>query len=404
VWRGNANFASLEFARAELLKRDEFAISSVTKRLGGGYTTVKIKFSSYGSLLMRAKMIIGLFMMGCAVLAITPAINGQFKKGQGGGAPGGGKKGAGGGDANAMFDYYSKGKPYVVITDVRFGQQQMAQFAQDKGITNGQLTRAQFVEYQEQMNAKIAAGMSGMGKGGPGGGGPGGKRPGGGDGGFPVPGGMNVSPSVDVINQLADADFKRRDANGDGRLNQEEMPGPLKFGLAKWDKNGDGLIDLQEYRDYFASRLGGGGGGDDGGTRGIASIIIEEEELDRKPVVFRVGGKMPAGLPAWFKELDADLDGQVALYEWRKGGKALDEFKLWDINDDGFITPEEAVKYQATIAAGSNVASAESAAYPSERPQFKTKGGGGDGTFPGGFDMSKFKKGDKGGKKKDRQQ
>jgi hypothetical protein len=119
----------------------------------------------------------------------------------------------------------------------------------------------------------------------------------------------------------------------------------LRSNLAKYDRNGDGLIDMYEYREYFAARLAGNvGGRDDSGTRGIASVIIEEEELDRKPVVFRAGGQMPAGLPSWFNELDTDGDGQVALYEWRKGGKNLDQFRDWDLNDDGFITPEEVIK------------------------------------------------------------
>jgi Ca2+-binding EF-hand superfamily protein len=182
---------------------------------------------------------------------------------------------------------------------------------------------------------------------------------------------------ADVINQLADADFRRRDTNGDGKLNEDEMPGPLRFALAKWDKNGDGFIDMYEYRDYFGARLGGGGG-DDSGTRGIASIIIEEEELDRKPVVFRAGGKMPAGLPPWFKELDTDGDGQVALYEWRRAGKDLDEFKNWDLNDDGLITPEEAIKVLVMNSpkgsANASVASANGT-FGGERPQMKGKVG-----------------------------
>jgi hypothetical protein len=199
-------------------------------------------------------------------------------------------------------------------------------------------------------------------------------------GGRPSPGMTIVQgPSgADVINQLADADFRRRDINGDGKLNQDEMPVPLRFALAKWDKNGDGLIDMYEYRDYYSARLAGGGG-DDSGTRGIASIIIEEEELDRKPVVFRAGGTMPAGLPPWFKDLDTDGDGQVALYEWRRAGKNLDEFKNWDLNDDGLITPEEAIKCLAMNSpkgsANSSLAAANST-FSAERPQMKGKGGG----------------------------
>ena len=145
-----------------------------------------------------------------------------------------------------------------------------------------------------------------------------------------------------MVNLLADSDFKRRDANGDGFLNQDEMPASLRSNLAKWDRNGDGLIDIQEYRAYYGARLAG----DQEANmtpKGVTSIIIDEDELDRKPVVLRAG-KLPANMPAWFKQLDTDGDGQVALYEWRAGGKSLDEFKTWDMNDDGFITPEEALK------------------------------------------------------------
>jgi Ca2+-binding EF-hand superfamily protein len=277
---------------------------------------------------MRAITLLALLIFGIAAIFIAPAIT----TGQPGGFKGGGKKGFGMGmDAGQIFDRIANGRPSIPISEIKFGRTQVAQYAQDKGITNGMLTRQQFIDFQTQMMSARAQ--------------------------FPPPGGGMMRPSgpavtivqgpsgMDVINQLADADFRRRDANGDGKLNQDEMPPPLRFGLAKYDRNGDGFIDMYEYREYFAARLAGNvGGKDDSGTRGIASIIIEEEELDRKPVVFRAGGQMPAGLPPWFKELDTDGDGQVALYEWRKGGKNLDEFREWDLNDDGFITPEEAIK------------------------------------------------------------
>ena len=64
------------------------------------------------------------------------------------------------------------------------------------------------------------------------------------------------------------------------------------------------------------------------------------------PIVFRAG-KLPKGLPSWFDELDTNKDGQVALHEWRKGGRGLDEFAEIDRNDDGFITIEEALRYVA---------------------------------------------------------
>jgi hypothetical protein len=53
---------------------------------------------------------------------------------------------------------------------------------------------------------------------------------------------------------------------------------------------------------------------------------------------------LPKGLPAWFKQLDKDHDGQVSLNEWLRGGRTRDEFLLYDLNGDGFITPEEVMR------------------------------------------------------------
>jgi RNA polymerase sigma factor (sigma-70 family) len=54
-------------------------------------------------------------------------------------------------------------------------------------------------------------------------------------------------------------------------------------------------------------------------------------------------GALPSGVPDWFQKLDADKDGQISLYEWCSAGKSVEEFRHWDLNDDGFITPDEAV-------------------------------------------------------------
>jgi len=71
--------------------------------------------------------------------------------------------------------------------------------------------------------------------------------------------------------------------------------------------------------------------------------IFDDDDLEGRPSVFRAG-KLPPGLPDWFQKLDTDGDGQVALWEWRKGGKKLEDFLLWDLNEDGFITAEEALR------------------------------------------------------------
>jgi Ca2+-binding EF-hand superfamily protein len=257
-------------------------------------------------------------------------------------------------DPSAMFDRLAKGNPTIAISSLNWYRSTAEQYAKEKGISNGQLTRTQWIEMSEQFNAKAAAAFGGGG-GGKGGGGPGKKgadtilMPGGGGG--PIQ--LNQPANLDFINQMADDAFKRYDANGDGKLNQDEMPEKLKSSLAKWDRNNDTFIDRDEYREFFRAeflnRMGGGGPAGNDASKAIASIFIEEEELDKKTLVYRGGkdGKLPPGLPAWFKELDdsGDKDGQVAMWEWRKFGKQeLNEFLKWDLNDDGYITAEEALK------------------------------------------------------------
>lgn len=65
----------------------------------------------------------------------------------------------------------------------------------------------------------------------------------------------------------------------------------------------------------------------------------QEEELTR-PEVYRFG-KLPKGIPSFFEELDTDQDGMVGLYEWRRGGRAIDEFVKMDLNKDGYLTAQE---------------------------------------------------------------
>jgi Ca2+-binding EF-hand superfamily protein len=54
-------------------------------------------------------------------------------------------------------------------------------------------------------------------------------------------------------------------------------------------------------------------------------------------------GYLPDGLPTWFKEYDKDGDGQIALHEW-PADKSMEEFAKYDLNGDGFITPEEVLR------------------------------------------------------------
>jgi Ca2+-binding EF-hand superfamily protein len=54
-------------------------------------------------------------------------------------------------------------------------------------------------------------------------------------------------------------------------------------------------------------------------------------------------------LPDWFAKNDADGDGQVAWAEFCRsaGSSAVADFRQFDLNDDGLITPQECLKAKA---------------------------------------------------------
>ncbi len=338
---------------------------------------------------MRGRTTYTLLMMVAILIVVLPSMTvvGQpnFKK------PGGKSK-----DPGETFDkYLAKGRPYFLISEAFFWEREsLMKFAQEKGITEGQITRHQYVEFRENWANPLKIGgmrpMSpdkgprGADASQPGGENPIGRRP----------DKLEIQPPSGVLKPEAsfdpfaviDADFRSRDRNGDGRLNPDEMKDSLRSNLTRWDRNNDGLIDQAEYREYMLARERGDNSPGNS-NKGIASIIIEENELDLKPTVLRAG-KLPKNMPGWFKELDTDNDGQVALFEWRAGKKTLDEFRNWDLNEDGFITPEECLRQQEVIAKGGSGTSTGSGLASrggdstSERPSFG-KGGGGFGGFSG---------------------
>jgi hypothetical protein len=171
--------------------------------------------------------------------------------------------------------------------------------------------------------------------------------------------------------------FLKLDLNGDGVLSTDEMADSLRAERARWDADRNGFIDLNEYGAYYQVHLHslseavatgqidlglkrGGPGTNPTPTLSIApapnmvqprnTSPANSEETGR-PAVYRAGN-LPAGLPAWFVQLDTDRDGQIALYEWRKGGRPLKEFHALDPNDDGFLTVEELLRLQPQQARG----------------------------------------------------
>ncbi len=290
-------------------------------------------------------------------------------------------------DPKQTFDFIAKGRPYFLISDTRSFREPLTEFASRKGITDGKITREQFKSFNDEMQAKVAKGEnpfasggppSGFGKGGPGG-----------------------APSPEDLKQMAKDSFSRRDRNGDGKLNLDEMNDSLKQDMAKYDRSRDGLIDVEEYEEYLKERIQGRMAEQAKTTESQPpaansppaspnTVVVDLSELDRKPTIYRAGN-LPKEMPSWFSELDADRDGQVALYEWFRAQKPLEEFKQWDSNDDALITIGEVMRKMQISATTTNSGTSQAVTMFSpggngfNRPFGFPGGGGGGGERPSFF-------------------
>jgi Ca2+-binding EF-hand superfamily protein len=245
-----------------------------------------------------------------------------------------------------MFNFLSGGKDVVVRSELTepWKQQMFDRTAQRLGITDGRITRQQFLDGMNRQG----------GQGGPG-----------------------AAPNGGDIDARAEEQFRRRDQNGDGLLNSDEMPEDLRAERDKWDTNKDGFIDLAEFKVYFRARMeqrmAGRGANGEAGPAAVITAESPEEEEDKKPVVYRVG-KLPKELPGWFEQIDTDKDAQIGLYEWRQAGRSIEEFQRIDRNGDGFLTVEEVLRYEKLNKNGGDGVAAR--AGPTDRTSFMNGPGG----------------------------
>jgi Ca2+-binding EF-hand superfamily protein len=289
-------------------------------------------------------------LCGGALLLLGPAVAlsqpGGFPGGgqPGGGGPGGwggrlqlggGPGGPGGGfrDPNMIFNMLSGGKDVIVVSDLMNNpmaardKDRIDSYMQRNGITNGQLTRDQFAQYfQERMANRGGPGGPGGGPGGPGGG------PG-------WPGGAPGAPGGD--DPRTRAWFDSLDQNRDGVLSWNEMPDDLRQERDRWDANRDGVISFDEFKEYAKAKL----------AAAPADGSAAPQEEKRQTVYNASNLSQIQGLPPWFMQYDGITsekpDGQVGLYEWKAAGRTSEEFKKYDLNGDGFITVEEALRVVA---------------------------------------------------------
>lgn len=113
---------------------------------------------------------------------------------------------------------------------------------------------------------------------------------------------------------------------------QREEWGHLKGRWGEADRDRDGKLSLDEMTYRMAAY-----------TQPGAEKLDGETLLRRRFRPLPPAERLPAGLPTWFAEKDTNRDGQVMMSEFAREWPAekLAEFKRYDRNGDGIITPRE---------------------------------------------------------------
>jgi hypothetical protein len=140
----------------------------------------------------------------------------------------------------------------------------------------------------------------------------------------------------------ADKVFRELDRDRSGFLEVEEWPERLRAAARRFDRDRDGRIHPDEYRDYFGGRVLDTIELGPAPPRESAPAPAAPPPAYTGPIRY---GHLPSGLPQWFVDLDLDRDGQTALHEWRKSGQPLAEFFAMDLNGDGLLPPDEYLRF-----------------------------------------------------------
>jgi Ca2+-binding EF-hand superfamily protein len=150
------------------------------------------------------------------------------------------------------------------------------------------------------------------------------------------------APEPIPLTSRTDERFRGLDRDGDGLLNFDKVSETRKGKMDKGDVNGGSDLDPDEWDEDLGPLSRAPPPNEARMPRPAARPPFNDSRRSR-PKANRLS-RYPKNLPAWFKDYDTDGDGQVGLYEWKAKGDNLEEFKKYDLNDDGFITIEELIR------------------------------------------------------------
>lgn len=237
----------------------------------------------------------------------------------------------------------------------------------------------------------------------------------------------SLAPSAKVV-RYAQRVVDQHDANGDGRLDEDEVGG-MEGSSRLADADRDGAVTVAEFAEYVSRygyrrriRLmpalseekdrskpllsptvtprpremiglsrGGVEPGEPNDRPATASDkpSVKKQRIPRRYTVSR--DQLPQGLPSWFLLRDANGDAQLTLAEYARDGSetSIKEFTRYDANGDGVVTPEECLhapramglagsassRIRQPIAEGATADTAEAVADPTTKtvPERPTK-------------------------------
>ncbi len=126
-------------------------------------------------------------------------------------------------------------------------------------------------------------------------------------------------PPADAPKTPTEAFFKELDKNGDGLISLEEVKAPQQQRFRETDADGDGYISAEEAREAFA--------------RQVPPEMLEEMK----------NRGMPDPGDTFINNLDSDGDGRVSEAEFIQ--PAIDSFNRMDADGNGMVTPDEATVF-----------------------------------------------------------